>query len=104
MKSLLSVLACALFSLIADVGTASAQHPGRTYKIGWLWLGRPGVVLPPVEQWTGWDGGFRDAMRAGGFVVGKNLVIDVRSGNGDTARLAAEAQALVDSGVDAILT
>jgi putative ABC transport system substrate-binding protein len=43
-------------------------------------------------------------LRDAGFVVGKNLVVDFHHTHGDAARLAAEAEALVSSGVDVILT
>src|SRR5207248_10861188 len=91
-------------ALIADVGAAEAQQPGRVYKVGNLWIGRPGFVALPAEQWTGANAAYRDTLRDAGFVVGKNLVFEQRHGNGDAERLAAEAEALVASGVDVIVT
>jgi putative ABC transport system substrate-binding protein len=47
---------------------------------------------------------FREGMRERGYVEGKNLVIEVRDGRGDAARLEPEAAALVASGVEVIVT
>jgi putative ABC transport system substrate-binding protein len=105
MRLLLSALAGAILSMAVDVCAASAQQPGRTYKIGWLWIGRSGLVALPAEKWTIEDlVTFRDALRDSGFVAGKNLVIEHRHANGDASRLDAEVDALVASGVDAIVT
>jgi putative ABC transport system substrate-binding protein len=86
-----------------DIGAASAHEPGRVYRIGWLWVGQPGLVEAPIEKATGPIAIFRDAMRDRGYVVGKNLVIDMRHAHGDVARLSAEAESLVASGVDLIV-
>jgi putative ABC transport system substrate-binding protein len=93
-----------IVALMVDVCAASAQQPGRIYKIGWLWIGRPGLVPVPIDKWNNEGAAFRDTLRDGGFVVGKNLVVEERHANGDAARLAAEAEALVASGVDVIVT
>ena len=53
MRSLLSAIAWTLLALMVDVGAASAQQPGRVYRIGWLWIGEPGLVPAPYERWTG---------------------------------------------------
>jgi putative tryptophan/tyrosine transport system substrate-binding protein len=104
MRFLLSALAWAILGLTVDIGAASAQQSDRVYKIGWLSLARPGWVYPPIETWPGAIGGFWDALRDKGFVVGKNLVVDLRHGNGDMARLAQEAESLAASNVDLIVT
>jgi putative ABC transport system substrate-binding protein len=103
MRPLLSTLALTLLALMVDLGAASAQEPGRVYRIGWLWTGSPGFVPMPIEQWTGPGAAFRDALRDSGFVLGKNLVVYQRHAHGDVARLAVEAESLVASGVDVIV-
>jgi putative ABC transport system substrate-binding protein len=104
MRAWLSGVVWVVAALMADVCAASAQQPGRTYKIGWLSIGRPGFVPVPVEKWTEERGAFRDLLRDSGFVAGKNLLVDQRHAYGEAARLAAEAEALVASGVDVIVT
>jgi len=104
MRNVLSALVCAFLTLMVEIGAASAQQPGRVYKIGWLWIGRPGFVSEPIEKWTGSNAAFRDALRDSGFIVGKNLVFERRHANGDAAKLDAKAEALVASGVDVIVT
>jgi putative ABC transport system substrate-binding protein len=100
MRSLLSALVLALVGLAADVSAASAQEPGRVYKIAWLGPGDP----PPFEKWTRVGGAFRDALRDRGFAVGKNLIVDVRTAQGDLSRLPALADALVATQPDVLVT
>src|SRR5215831_10911264 len=69
------------FSFVS--GSASAQEPGRVYKIGLLWIGRPGWIPPPIEKWASEGAMIRDGLRDSGYVVGKNLLIDLRHANGD---------------------
>src|SRR5260370_25866473 len=88
---------------MVDVCGASAQQSDRIYRIGWLWQGTPGYVQEPMEKWTGPVSAFSDAMQARSYVLGKNLTVDARSTKGDVARLAAEAESLVASGVDLIV-
>ena len=104
MRPLLSAVAWTLLAFMVDIGAAAAQQSGRVYKIGWLWIGRPGYVPVPIEKWTAEGAAFRDSLRDSGYVVGKNLVVDVRHASGDAARLEAEAEALVAMGVDVIVT
>jgi putative ABC transport system substrate-binding protein len=89
---------------MVDVSAASAQQPGRVYKIAWLHPGSLGGVPPPFEKWTGMGGAFRDAMRERGFVVGKNLIFDFRTAQGDASRLPALADALVATQPDVLVT
>jgi putative ABC transport system substrate-binding protein len=103
MRVLLLVLS-SLLALVVGIDAASAQLPGRVYKMGALWIGRPGYVQEPMEQWKGTGATYRDALRDHGFVLGKNFVVEVRHAHGDATRLAAEAEALVASGVDVITT
>ena len=93
-----------LVALMVDVSAAAAQQPGRVYRIGWLWAGVPGVAPVPYEEFGGPGGSFRDTLRDRGFVVGKNLVVDVREAQGDVSRLPALAEALVATQPDLIVS
>src|SRR5580704_6616586 len=104
MRSLLSALALSLLALMVDVGAASSQQPGRVYRIGWLRAGEQGVAPVPFEEFTGPAGIFRDTLRDSGYVVGKNLVVDVREAQGDVSRLPALAEALVATQPDVLVT
>ena len=84
MRLLISILGWMILGLTVDASSASSQEPGRVYRIGWLdpnWVNAPPVV-------------FRDAMRDGGYVVGKNLVIEPRYAKDDANQLASQAEAL----------
>ena len=73
---LLPVAVWTLLALIIDIGTAVPQQEGRIYRIGYLFVGAPGLVVEQAaEKWTGQIATFRDALRDGGYVVGKNLVM-----------------------------
>jgi len=87
-----------------DVSGAAAQQPGRVYRIGWLWAGEPGVAPVSYEKFGGLSGIFRDTLRDRGFVVGKNLVVDVREAQGDVSQLSALAEALVATQPDLIVS
>jgi putative ABC transport system substrate-binding protein len=101
---LLPVVAWTFLALMFDIGAAVAQQDGHVYRIGFLSIGRPGLVSEPPEKWTGQIATFRDTLRDSGFVVGKNLVIDLRQAEGDVTRLAALAEALVASNPDVIVS
>jgi hypothetical protein len=66
-----------------DVSAASAQQTDRIYRIASFTTGEPGLVVPPPEKWTGPSVAYRDLLRDSGFVVGKNLVLEVRHADGD---------------------
>jgi putative ABC transport system substrate-binding protein len=102
-KGLASALAAFLLALGAVIGTASAQQPDRVYKIGWLDLGRPGLVFHPFDKWTGTSAAFPTTLREKGFISGKNLMIEWRQAEGDITKLRAQADALVATGPDVIV-
>jgi putative ABC transport system substrate-binding protein len=105
MRWLVSFMAWALVASMADIVPASAQEPGRVYRVGWLEIGRPDLVMPPIEKWTGPVGvSLRDTLRNNGFVLGKNLIVEARHAYGDQARLAVEVESLVAANVDVIVT
>src|SRR5262249_2735249 len=103
MKWICSACAC-LAAFIASVTSLSAQQEGRVYRIGWLTLGSPSFSYPPLEDWTGPSGAFRDTLRDKGFVGGKNVLVEARHAAGDIARLPVAAASLVAAGVDVIVT
>jgi putative ABC transport system substrate-binding protein len=98
-----SALAAFLLALGASIGSASAQQPDRVYKIGWLDLGRPGMVFHPFDKWSGSSAAFPTTLREKGFISGKNLVIEWRQADGDVTKLRAQADALVATGPDVIV-
>ena len=108
MRPVFSAIALTIALLIVEVSTAAAQQSDKTYKIGFLMVGAPDFVWPPMEKWEAWEGGgattLRDTLRDRGYVLGKNLVVELRHARGDVAKLAAEAEALVASGVDVIVS
>jgi putative ABC transport system substrate-binding protein len=104
MRRVLSAIALIIVALTVDLSTAAAQQPGRIYKIGFLILGTPDFVFPPLEVCTGPCLAMRDTLREKGYVRGTNVVIERRHAHGEVARLATEAEALVASNVDVIVT
>jgi putative ABC transport system substrate-binding protein len=103
MRSLLLALAWTLLASMVDICDASAQQSGRVYKIGCLFLSGAGVP-DHMDKWIEAGGAFRDVLRDNGFVLGKNLVADIRKGNGDLSRLDAEAESLIAAKVDLIVS
>jgi putative ABC transport system substrate-binding protein len=84
-------------ALLAGARPARAQTPTKTYRIGWLSGGfgaQPGA--PPLTA-------FDEGLREGGFVLGKNVVMDVRRPERGTAdeyadlarKLVAQAPAVI---------
>lgn len=104
MRYRLSALVCTLITVMVHVDGASAQQAGRVYRVGIVWTGEPGVVQPPFETMKGTFGGLRDALRDRGYVVGKNLVVDLRDAKGDASGLQAVVQALIATNPDVLVT
>src|SRR5262245_6068934 len=101
MRALLSALA---WSVLASDLAAFAQPSERVYRIGGLELGEPNTPSIPMEKQTGPSVAYREVLQGNGFVLGKNLVHEIRTAQGDAARLPAEAAALVAAKVDVIVT
>ncbi|HEY6981047.1 ABC transporter substrate-binding protein [Reyranella sp.] len=104
MRSVVLAVLLAALALPVDITAASAQEPGRVYRLGWLTVGSPGTVPTPAETWKGPWGAFRDSLQNAGFVLGKNLIVEHRHADGDQARLPAEVESLVATNVDMIVT
>jgi putative ABC transport system substrate-binding protein len=75
-------------ALLAAPFAAKAQQPGKTSHIGILSSGWPAQDSVHIEA-------FRQGLRDAGWVEGQNLVIEWRSAEGKTDRLAALAAELV---------
>jgi putative tryptophan/tyrosine transport system substrate-binding protein len=74
---------------------ASAQEPGRTYRLGFLY---PARLEPPDAV-----AAFFDELKRAGFVEGKNLTIEFRAFAPHPERMAEYAAEIVKSGPDLIL-
>src|SRR5215831_7416489 len=74
-----------------------AQQPGKVWRVGFLALRRP--VSLESDQF----GGFTHGMSDLGYVEGRNLSIEWRFADGESARLPGLAAELVQSNVDVLL-
>lgn len=101
MRRALSLIA---LGIAASVAPATAQEPGRVYRMGWLEMGRPGRVIPPLEKWSANGASLRESLKNSGFTAGQNIVVEGRHSSGNPSKLDDEAVALVASGVDVIGT
>jgi putative ABC transport system substrate-binding protein len=90
---LLSSVAGALAASLA----ASAQQPGRRYKIGYL----GGSSSVPMQAGMA---AFRQSLHNLGWVEGRNITIEMRWADGKPDRLPTLAAELVALGVDVIVT
>ena len=88
MKKKITVLTfhAILFALCVS---ASAQQPTKIPRIGFLNAVSPSAVSVRIEA-------FRQGLRELGYVEGKNIVIEWRSGEEKLDRLSALAAELVD--------
>ena len=95
-----ALLAFPLAALIAWLVTfvlasaADAQQPAALRRIGVL------RVVPPDDKDVQ---GFRQGLRDAGYAEGRDVVIEWRSANGDSARIQALAADLVQRKVDVIV-
>jgi putative ABC transport system substrate-binding protein len=90
--SLLTVL-----MLLSSVHLAEAQQPAKVPRIGWLTGGSLSGIAHGIEA-------FRQGLRELGYMEGKNIIIEWRSGEGKRDRLPALAAELVRLRVDLIVT
>src|SRR6266851_2754346 len=91
-RRFLGFTAAALASL-APTAFARASNPPR---IGWIWAGRSTNNPNEVK-------GFRQGLRDWGYVVGQNIFVEYRWGEGSTDSLNALAADLVHLRVDVIV-
>jgi len=82
--------------LLAAPLAAKAQQPGKVARIGFLLFGSLTANPHLVEA-------FRQGLRDLGYVEGRNLMLELRSAQGDLERLSALATELVELKVDVIV-
>jgi len=87
-------MAAALLALILPAWTLDVPAQGRTYRIGVLLFSTP-TADPSVPV-------LREALRAAGYVEGRNLVLEFRYADGKRERLQALAEDLVQLRPDLI--
>ena len=90
-----AILLCAM--LFALCLPAEAQQPGKVPRIAWL-------TSSPLSGNANRIEAFRQGLRELGYVEGKNIVIEYRSGEGNRDRVPALAVELVRLKVDIIVT
>ena len=94
-KNVMRLTLCAM--LFAFCSSADAQQPTKIPRIGYLSAPSPSNMAARNEA-------FRQGLRDLGYVEGKNIVIEYRSGEGKLDRLPALAAELVRLKVDVIVT
>jgi putative ABC transport system substrate-binding protein len=94
-----TALASILFAgaLLAVAVTVEAQQPKKVPRVGFLTAPSSSALTERIEA-------FRQGLRELGYVEGKNIVIEWRSGDGKLDRLPALAAELVRLKVDVIVT
>lgn len=93
--SVLSLALCAM--LFAICSSAGAQQPNKVPRIGYL-------AISPFSSNTARIEAFQQGLRELGYVEGKNIVIEWRTGDGNNDRVPALAADLVRLKVDVIVT
>jgi putative ABC transport system substrate-binding protein len=90
---LVAALALA-FTFVVGVTMAQAQQPGSVYRIG---------ILQSASSEEAFIEGFRQGLRKLGYVEGKNLVLEARSGDMQPDRIANSVAEFVRLKVDIIV-
>lgn len=87
----------AVFLVVILVSVASSAWAQRSpiFKIG--------ILTDAMVPWHSTTEGFRDGLKALGYVDGKNVVFEARAGRGDMARIPGLAADLVQQKPDLIL-
>jgi putative ABC transport system substrate-binding protein len=94
-KKILVLLLTAV--IVACVQLVEAQEPTKVPRIGYLSGSPPSAIAEWIEA-------FRQGLRELGYMEGKNIIIEWRSGEGKRDRLPALAAELVRLKVDLIVT
>src|SRR6476469_1853441 len=93
-RRLIARAGLAATAMLATLQAVCAQpQPGRTYRIGFSQ-----IVDHPALNAT--RQGFIDGLKAEGFEVGKNLVLDYQNAQGDVGTARNIAQKFLADGVD----
>jgi putative ABC transport system substrate-binding protein len=90
----LALLVVMVLSLLVAPLPATAQPPGKVYRIGYL-----ATIPPPAHLWEA----LLDGLRERGYSEGQNLVFERRFSDGHTERFAAFAAEMVQLRVDCII-
>jgi putative ABC transport system substrate-binding protein len=85
-----------MFGALAAPAVSFAQQPAGMVRIGFLFAASSQGAEPQLQA-------FRDGLRELGYVEGKNLLLEVRYGDGKLERLPALASELVALKVDVIV-
>src|SRR5215472_3437486 len=99
---LLVILACGL-GLFCTPLVATAQQPGKVYRIGFLSLLSPPAPSQPAGQQQSLQP-FWQEMRKLGWMEGQNIVMEERWADLQFERMPALATELVERKVDLIVT
>jgi ABC-type uncharacterized transport system substrate-binding protein len=91
------ILSCLLPAVFVFAGSLEAQQPKKVPRIGYLAISSLSSSSTRIEA-------LRQGLRELGYVEGKNIVIEWRSGEGKTERMPALAAELVSLKVDVIVT
>jgi putative ABC transport system substrate-binding protein len=94
MPHALCLLGAMLFALCSSV---QAQQPKKVWRIGFL-------TTSPISALTSRIGAFRQGLTELGYIEGKNIIIEFRSGEGKLNHANDRAAELVALKVDAIVT
>ena len=90
------ILGIAVVPLCAPLA-AQAQTTAKVYRVGWLGSGSSASATASARD-------FQQGLGDLGYVIGRNVVIDYRYADGDSAGLAEMANGLAQSPVDVIVT
>jgi putative ABC transport system substrate-binding protein len=90
----LALLVVMVLSLLVAPLPATAQPPGKVYRIGYL-----ATIPPPAHLWEA----LLDGLRERGYSEGQNLVFERRFSDGHPERFAAFAAEMVQLRVDCII-
>jgi putative tryptophan/tyrosine transport system substrate-binding protein len=82
--------------LLGFTHIAEAQQPRKVPRVGLLISASTAVTAPSIES-------FRHGMRDGGYIEGKNYLLEIRGGEAEPERLAHLANELVRQKVDIIV-
>jgi putative ABC transport system substrate-binding protein len=89
-------LSVIVFMLVAGGVVAQAQQPKKVPQIGLL-------ISPAATEMAPFIDAFRQGLRELGYIEGKNIVLDIREGGTEPARIADLAAELVRLKVDIIV-
>jgi len=93
MKAIALIVLLALALLLAQLA-ATAQPPGKVYRIGYL-----ATIPPPAHLWEA----LLDGLRERGYSEGRNLVFERRFSEGHAERFPEFAAEMVRLRVDCIM-